>query len=87
MTLVLTEPGALANHRVSALVGAPPVRRKGEHSLFCLPDDEDQAAVIARVLMARAPDTQVKGEQGWTAEKVARFRGLDEAADIIAEGS
>ena len=52
--------------------------------LFCLPDDEDEAAEIARVLMAFRPDTSVKGQNGWTAEKVARFRGLDEAADVIA---
>ena len=34
--------------------------------------------------MAFRPDTSVKGQNGWTAEKVARFRGLDEAADVIA---
>ena len=51
--------------------------------LFCLPDDEDQAASVARLLMTRGAVATTRNRHGKTAAQAARLRGLDEAADTI----
>ncbi len=51
--------------------------------LFCLPDDEDAAADVARVLLAHDADPATRNGQGLTAIDAARNRGLDEAADLM----
>jgi len=54
--------------------------------LFCLPDAEDAAAEVARILLARGADPAVRNAAGKTAAEVARLRGLDEAADLMEAG-
>lgn len=51
--------------------------------LFCLPDDEDQATSVARLLLMHGANTASRNPQGKTASQVARRRGLDDAADSI----
>ena len=51
--------------------------------LFCLPDDEDAAADVVRVLMAHGANVGVRNPAGKTPAEVARLRGLDEAADMM----
>ncbi|ESQ81756.1 hypothetical protein AEAC466_20250 [Asticcacaulis sp. AC466] len=51
--------------------------------LFCLPDDEDQAASVARLLLMRGADPATRNPHGKTAAQAARLRGLDDAADAI----
>ncbi|MFN9088202.1 MAG: ankyrin repeat domain-containing protein [Gemmatimonas sp.] len=55
--------------------------------LFCLPDDDAPAADVVRVLLAHGADPSVQDGRGRTAEQAARLRGLDEAADLLAEPS
>jgi len=77
--LLSAEP-ELANWR-----GDHPNEMKAPTALFCLPDDEDRAAEIARVLLAHGADPRVTNGEGKTAEQYARLRGLDEAADLMQE--
>ncbi len=79
--------------RLDAVLSAEPERvafaLPGDDSpthLFCLPDDEDMAAEVARVLLAHGADASVRNPAGKTAADVARLRGLDEAADLIGTG-
>ena len=51
---------------------------------FCLPDDDERAAEVVRVLLAHGADPSVTNPQGKTAGQVARLRGLDEAADLLS---
>ena len=51
--------------------------------LFCLPDDEDQATSVARLLLMRGADRTTRNLHGKTAAQAARLRGLDDAADAI----
>jgi hypothetical protein len=51
--------------------------------LFCLPDDEDDAVAVARLLLARGADPKRRNDQGDTAADAARKRGLDEAAELL----
>lgn len=76
LAAVLREEPALANHLLTGADAPTP--------LFCLPDDEDSAAEVARILIAYHADVKVRDPKGRTAEQVARFRGLDEAADVLA---
>ena len=49
--------------------------------LFCLPDDEEPAAEVVRILLAHGADPTLRNAAGKTAVDVARLRGLDEAAE------
>jgi ankyrin repeat protein len=70
---VLAEQPALANAR----------RRNGRTPLFDLPDDEDEAVAITRLLLAHGADPTLTDKTGMTPERAARDRGLDEAADLM----
>ena len=65
------------------LVGT--VHPPGRNLLFFLPDDEDAAAMTARFLIDRGVVPKAADNAGVTPEGEARRRGLDEAADIIAQ--
>lgn len=56
----------------------------GPTVLFCLPDDEDDAVAVARLLLARGADPKRRNDQGDTAADAARKRGLDDAAEVLA---
>jgi len=60
-----------------------PDPKYGIRPLFCLPDDEAQAADMAALLLAHGADPIIKSNEGQTAGQVARKRGLDEAADLL----
>ncbi len=51
--------------------------------LFCLPDEDEPAAEVVRVLLAYGADPAMRNPAGKTAADVARLRGLDEAADLM----
>ncbi len=51
--------------------------------LFCLPDDEDDALAVARLLLARGADPKRRNVQGDTPADAARKRGLDAVAAIL----
>jgi ankyrin repeat protein len=51
--------------------------------LFCLPDDDDAAVAVARLLIAHGADPGVRDPKGRTPADAARARGLDEAAEAI----
>jgi len=53
--------------------------------LFCLPDDEDDAVAVARLLLVRGADPKRRNDQGDTPADAARKRGLDDAADLLAK--
>ena len=57
---------------------------RGYTPLFMLPDDEEAAAQVAETLLAAGADRNARNPEGKTAEQVARGRGLDEAADVLA---
>jgi ankyrin repeat protein len=68
------EPG-LANH-VRAQDDTPT-------PLFSLPDDEDKAVDVARVLLRHGADPRTRNTSGRTAIDAARRRDLDKAADLM----
>lgn len=51
--------------------------------LFCLPDDEEAAVQVARILVTRGADPTVRNGKGHTAIEAARARGLDDAAEVM----
>ena len=53
--------------------------------LFCLPNDEDAALAVARILLRFGADPRRKDAEGRTAIDAARGHGLEEAADLMAE--
>ena len=61
--------------------------RSGATPLFFLPDDEDKAVEMAEFLLAHGADTRVRNKEGETPEQTARKRGLDDAADVIRDGT
>ncbi|HEX7944057.1 MAG TPA: ankyrin repeat domain-containing protein, partial [Phenylobacterium sp.] len=61
-------------------------RRNGRTPLFHLPNDEDDAVAIARLLLSHGADPTLTDKAGMTAERAARDRGLDEAADLMRSG-
>lgn len=73
---VLREDASLANQTLTRVDDPTP--------LFCLPDDEDLAATVARILLAFGANRSVKDDKGRTPAEAARFRGLDEAAELLA---
>ena len=60
------------------------VNPRGDTPLFTLPDDEEAAAQAVEVLLASGADRNARNHAGETAEQVARQRGLDDAADLLA---
>jgi ankyrin repeat protein len=52
--------------------------------LFMLPDDEDHAAEIVRLFLSHGADAGLRRADGATAADIARARGLDDAADLLA---
>nr|WP_298682380.1 ankyrin repeat domain-containing protein [uncultured Dongia sp.] len=83
----LASAGGLA--RLGDILAADPQRAleranlSGATPLFCLPDHEDQAVEIARLLLRHKVDPRATDRNGATAEQIARQRGLEEAADLI----
>lgn len=73
-TVLCAEPDR-ANHRLDVEDRITP--------LFCLPDDEDEAAAVAELLLRHGADPRLRNPQGKTAARAARQRGLDDAADLI----
>ncbi len=75
--------------RVGALLAADPALANAPHPhfgtrpLFALPDDEDTALVMARLLLSYGADPQARNGDGLTAEQAARNRGLLDAADLM----
>lgn len=75
--------------RLDAILAADPQRAQeratpsGVTPLFCLPDDEDKAVEITRLLLRHNVDLHTTDKNGATAEQIARQRGLEEAADLI----
>ena len=51
--------------------------------LFCLPDDEDDALAVARLLLARGANPKRRNAKGDTPADAARKRGLDEVAALL----
>ncbi len=82
---VLTAAGKVA--RLREVLAAEPrlasTRREHDSPLFYLPDDERAAAEIVRLFIEHGADRSIAGEDGATAETVARARGLTEAADLL----
>lgn len=76
LAAVLAETPSLANEALRGVDN--PV------ALFCLPDDESQAAQIAALLLQHGADKTVRNKKGQTPAEVARFRGLDEAAQLLS---
>lgn len=70
---VLEENPALANL----------ARGNGRTPLFALPDDEDDAVAVTQALLDHGADPQAADKEGLTPAKLARRRGLDEAADLL----
>jgi uncharacterized protein len=70
--------------RLTELFDADPslasaVTRGGEVPLFALPDDDERAAEIVELLLARGADPSVKNSAGLTPAEAAQKRGLEEA--------
>jgi ankyrin repeat protein len=55
-------------------------------ALYCLPDDEEGAAEVARILLAHGADPRMRNDKGQTPADWARQRGLDEAAELMGQG-
>jgi len=58
--------------------------RAGVTPLFCLPDDEDAAVAITRLLLEHGADPNIVNRESLTAEQHARRRGLIGAADLMS---
>ncbi len=78
LTAVLDAEPALALHRLEQDETPTP--------LYCLPDDEDAAAEVTRILIAHGADPTVRDAKGRSPVDIARARGLDDAAELM-EGS
>lgn len=76
---VLRESPALANELLTGHRQPTP--------LFCLPDDEELAAVVTQLLLTHGANVAVRNAQGQSAAQAARARGLDEAADLMSATS
>ncbi|HLY78003.1 MAG TPA: ankyrin repeat domain-containing protein [Caulobacteraceae bacterium] len=76
LQVLLTAEPALANHHLADDPNPTP--------LYCLPNDEDTAVEVARILLDHGADPSVRGPSGRTPIDAARARGLDEAAELMA---
>lgn len=74
--------------RLREVIAAEPrlarVAWEGGTPLFDLPDDEAAAEAIARLFLDHGADPRFRRKDGATAEQVARARGLDALADLLA---
>jgi ankyrin repeat protein len=52
-------------------------------ALYCLPDDEEQAADLTRLLLSYGADVSIRNSRGQTAAEAALARGLDAAAILM----
>jgi len=52
-------------------------------ALFCLPDDDEQAANLTRLLLSYGADVSIRNRRGQTAADAALARGLDAAALLM----
>ncbi|MBI1850329.1 MAG: ankyrin repeat domain-containing protein [Planctomycetes bacterium] len=81
----LTWIGAV--ERVREVLSAEPDLAKsvsdGHTPLMWLPDDDDRAMEMTKLLLAHGADPSVRNKEGQTAEDRARARGLDEVADVL----
>ncbi len=91
------DPRALAwqgrVERLDALLAADPAlanaRGAGEDALtplFCLPDEDDRAVEVVRVLLTHGADPKLRNAAGETAIEAARRRELDGAAEVMERG-
>lgn len=74
--------------RVSEVLRAQPAlaqarNRHGDPLLCLLPDDEEEAVQVTRLLLAHGADPNAPNKNGETAPQAARRRGLDDAADLM----
>jgi ankyrin repeat protein len=76
--------------RLAAVLSADPdlanrarVNKDTPTPLFFLPDDEDKAVEVARILLRHGADPRTRNKSGQTAIDAARRRDLDEAADLM----
>ncbi|HEX7850483.1 MAG TPA: ankyrin repeat domain-containing protein [Sphingomonas sp.] len=72
---VLRAEPALANHSRAKDDAPTP--------LFYLPDDDDKAVEVARILLSHGADPRTRNKSGRTAIDAARRRDLDDAADLM----
>jgi ankyrin repeat protein len=70
----LTEQPWRANERLPGDCPTP---------LYCLPDDEEAAVEVARILLAHGADPAARNDKGQTPADWARLRGLDQAAELM----
>jgi ankyrin repeat protein len=83
----LTSQGRL--ERLKTVLGEQPERARevfpGERAtpLFVLPDDEEPALEVARLLLAHGVDPKARNAKGQTAADLARLNGHEEVADLI----
>ncbi len=81
----LTWIGAV--ERLQELLSAEPglarIVSGGHTPLMWLPDDDDRATEIARLLLAHGADPSLRNKEGETAADRARQRGLDQIADLL----
>jgi ankyrin repeat protein len=75
LAAVIEADPALANHELPGDAPTP---------LFCLPDDDEDAVAVAKLLLARGADPKRRNDKGDTPADAARKRGLDEAAEVLA---
>ena len=75
LTAVLDSEPTLVNQTLAGDAPTP---------LFCLPDDEDDALAVARLLLARGADPRRRNDKGDTAADAALKRGLDDVAEMLA---
>jgi hypothetical protein len=79
LAAVLREEPALARERVP--------RRDRPTALFSLPDDDDDAVDVAQLLLSAGADPGVENADGKRAADVARARGLEGAAALLARAT
>ena len=77
--------------RLREVIAAEPRRAsaawEGGTPLFGLPEDERGAAEIVRLFLAHGADAAFRRRDGVMAERLARARGLTEAADLLSVGA
>jgi hypothetical protein len=66
-----------------ALANAPGPGEDALTPLFCLPDEEDLAIPVVRLLLAHGADPGIRNAKGETAIQAARRREFDEAAELM----